>query len=333
MAYRTLRRSTAVGIAVLAALAGCAAEPDRAYYNDMAEGGPGPDATSDTSTAEGSVGNDATGNDATGTDANGSEASGDDAIAVEASSVDAGQEAGHDAAPETGPPVEAGCGTPNTIQNCGSCGASCDQTQSVGAACTGSACTYSGCKTGFADCDMATNMADHDGCETPTTTTTNCGGCGNACGTQNVQAGSMTTCAGGACSYMCATGYSNCNQTAPNTKGCECATPMCCPTTPKTCETIHSNGVGLSSIGLGQNFYDCNALGTMSALQAQAACLAAFGNAGRCTSLACKPQPAYYVCNTDTLGNCLNTCWAFGGTQKGQVTDCSCPGNTFGPWN
>jgi hypothetical protein len=332
MAYSTFRRGAAVAAALLVALGGCAAEPDRSYYNDLAEGGPGPDATSDTSTADGMVGSD----DGSASEASPIEASPSDAIAE--TSVDAGKEAGPDAAPETGPVMEAGCGTPDTVQNCGACGASCDKTQSVGATCTGSACTYSGCKPGFADCDMATNKADLDGCETPTTTTTNCGGCGNACGTLHaVTAG--TTCTGTACQYMCATGYSNCDQTAPNTKGCECATPMCCPGTggaPATCQFTHSNGVGLSALGLGESFYDCNPLNTYNATTAAEACYARFGSAGGCASFRCGTQPYYYVCDASSVGGkqtCGSTCWAFGGTQVGNVTDCSCPGVSYGPWN
>jgi hypothetical protein len=307
-------------MAAFALVAGCADEPERNYYDDLTDGGQvGPDASTEGSSADGSS-DTAPADDATGDER-----------------VDAGQgESGAiDAAPETGPTAEGGCGTPDTVQNCGSCGSSCNTTQSVGAACTGSACTYSGCKPGFGDCDKATDQANLNGCETPTTTTTNCGGCGNACGTLHVQTAN-TTCTGGACSYMCAAGYSNCNQTAPNTGGCECATPGCCMGTggsASTCQVTHNNGVGLTALGLGQSFYDCTAVDTYNATQAAAACYARFGTAGKCIAQACPGQPNYYVCDSDSAGKCVSTCWAFGGSLKGLVADCSCPGVSYGPWN
>jgi len=39
----------------------------------------------------------------------------------------------------------------------------------------------------------------------------------------------------------------------PNTNGCECATPGCCPGA--LCQNTHANGVG-------DSFYDCVAVGT-----------------------------------------------------------------------
>ena len=49
--------------------------------------------------------------------------------------------------------------------------------------------------------------ANTDGCETATTTTANCGGCGNACTLAHASAAS---CNGTTCSYTCNAGFADC---------------------------------------------------------------------------------------------------------------------------
>lgn len=62
------------------------------------------------------------------------------------------------------------------VNNCGGCGVVCSLANAT-AACTDGECEVSTCDAGFGDCDSdAAN-----GCETPLTTTSDCGSCGNAC--------------------------------------------------------------------------------------------------------------------------------------------------------
>jgi hypothetical protein len=106
-----------------------------------------------------------------------------------------------------------GCETQlNTLTNCGMCGLACDL---AGAAesCTTGTCTLGACDATHGNCDgMSAN-----GCETPTTTTTNCGACGTACANDH----GTTACTGGSCVPACASGFGNCDGNANN--GCETA--------------------------------------------------------------------------------------------------------------
>ncbi|MBI2394446.1 MAG: hypothetical protein HYV09_33050 [Deltaproteobacteria bacterium] len=111
-----------------------------------------------------------------------------------------------------------GCETSTkTITDCSGCGQACDTVNSVGAACTGTTCAYSSCKAGFGNCDST--EPDLDGCETPVTTTANCGGCGVKC---TLTSAISASCDGTKCGYACASGALDCNASvAPNTDGCE----------------------------------------------------------------------------------------------------------------
>jgi hypothetical protein len=136
------------------------------------------------------------------------------------------------------------------------------------------------------------------------------------------------TCASGSCQYTsCKPGRSDCNTTSPNTNGCECATPACCPG--EICQTMHSNGVG-------QSYYDCTPVGTYGLGQAQAACLAFTGKAAECTGAACTgPGQNVVVCST---GAATCQCWNYTGTIVGHVhpsttTACSCPSLGDPSWN
>ena len=206
------------------------------------------------------------------------------------------------------PPDTHGCDTSlSTVSNCGACGVACDTSpHSLDAGCNGTTCTYASCAAGWADCNV-TVPPDSDGCETSLSSPSSCGMCGRACNTMTGTA----TCDGTTCSYTCNAGRANCNTGPPNTGGCECATPSCCGT---ICQTIHVNGVG-------QNYYDCDALKTYDETHAQRACAAFSGSGSQCTkstsglclSLSLSAQS---VCST---GAAACDCWQFAGPNQGTV--------------
>ena len=104
-----------------------------------------------------------------------------------------------------------GCeATLTTTSNCGSCGATCTNSNGT-TACMGGACSPS-CAAGFASCDGDAS----DGCETDLVSdVANCGACAATC----TNANGTAACVGGACSPTCAVGYGNCDGVASN--GCE----------------------------------------------------------------------------------------------------------------
>ena len=106
-----------------------------------------------------------------------------------------------------------GCETTihDSVANCGGCGTTCSVAHGT-PKCTGVACGILSCDTGFADC----KNGYADGCETPTTTLTDCGTCGQACSRNNATA----TCADGTCDYQsCNAGWGDCDGNRAN--GCE----------------------------------------------------------------------------------------------------------------
>jgi hypothetical protein len=247
--------------------------------------------------------------------------------------ADAAAETGADgsAADADASTMDAGldCGATNTVQNCTTCGTPCDTAHSLGASCNGVACTYSGCASGRLDCDKTPPNAN--GCETASSTS-NCGACGQACDTST----GTPSCSGTSCIYACNPGRSDCNAvTAPDTDGCECATPNCCGS---SCQTVHSNGVG-------QSFYDCAPSGTYNATEQLAACAAFTGDATKCTnvsSLCLFVQPVG-VCSTGA-SQCY--CWylpnppapdasgpPLGLVQSSTSSTCMCPSATGPTWN
>jgi hypothetical protein len=203
-----------------------------------------------------------------------------------------------------------GCETQVDAAGCSVCGQTCDTMHSEGGSCVGGTCVYTGCATGWANCNKT--PPNTSGCAADlNTSTSNCGGCGNACDTTT----GTPSCVAAKCVYVCHGGRADCNvATAPDTDGCECATPGCCQT---ACETIHSNGIG-------QTFHDCAALGTHDQMQAQAACTAFTGNNAQCastgttcllnSSLVELPQS---VCGSAS-GKCF--CWVYAGSASGVGT-------------
>jgi hypothetical protein len=234
----------------------------------------------------------------------------------------------------TTPPDTNGCETSlSTAANCGACGKACDTLHSTAASCTGSStsssCTYGGCQPGWLDC--AQPNGNFDGCESSQSSTSSCGGCHQACSTITGAA----RCDGTTCSYTCNAGRVDCNAaTAPDTDGCECATPGCCSS--GACQTIHSNGTG-------QNFYDCNAPATHTAAAAAAAC-GAFGGGSSCktSSVCCGGLSALGLClgttDSSVCGSAGGTChcWQYSGTNPGTVQNgCSaaCGAASDPTWN
>jgi hypothetical protein len=317
----------AIGLAV-----GCLAGPERTYFDDLMDGSA--DATSDgTTRLEASLSPDGSTSDATvDVSAPGDHASPDlDAALDSQPQVDAadgadGGVAPMDAGPDAAGDGEAGCGSTATISNCGACGAACDRTHSSPVSCNAGTCGYSGCDAGWGDCVPA--APNTNGCETQLNTISHCAGCA-ACDTiSSLDAG----CNGTTCTYSgCKPGWSMCKTAAPNAAGCACNTPGCCVEA-GTCQTTHNVGVVPSPT---PNFYDCNPLNTWTDNSAREACAAYTGNPNQCTDgLTCTGAPKLgpYVCNGALNNNC-DTCWSYGGTDIGTVTNCGCPGVPLGNYN
>jgi hypothetical protein len=169
--------------------------------------------------------------------------------------------------------------------------------------------------------DVATDgpTSSEAGCG-PLDSINNCGGCGQTCDTTT----GRPSCDGRTCSYTCSPGFTDCNGgTAPDTDGCECATPLCCA---GSCATTHDNGVG----GI---YYDCVSASTYSLPQALEACTSYTGGTVPCTQRVCNSSHA--VCGPDLLQqNCA--CWGYDGTIAGHVyewSSCDCPLDTDPNWN
>ena len=264
----------------------------------------------------------------------------DGADDADGAALEAGPEAGPDAkdsssdatdtgvdAHDAGPDADAapdGCGPLTTTTNCGACGATCSTTNAASETCTAGSCAYV-CDPGWANCNPT--PPNTGGCSTATNTTTHCGGCNNAC---TLTSASAATCNGVTCAYTCIANHSDCNLgTAPDTDGCECATPSCCGA---ACQTVHSTGTG-------QSFYDCNPKGTFNAVTAIEACTAyavsVGGTAANCSDgWMCNNKPPSTVCYGDTTGTtCQTFCWGYTGSQGGVLYTCACPNVSAGSWN
>jgi hypothetical protein len=94
-------------------------------------------------------------------------------------------------------------------------------------------CRVSTCEVGWADC----NTNPVDGCETPITTLTDCGGCGASCNPPR----SAASCATGTCRVIdCDDGWGNCDAVTSN--GCETSTETTtdCGACSRSCTLAHS---------------------------------------------------------------------------------------------
>jgi hypothetical protein len=163
----------------------------------------------------------------------------------------------------TNPHNVDGCETDLSLpQSCGDCGISC-QTEHGTALCDQGTCSYQ-CQSGWADCSMtAPNIL---GCETPTTTVSNCGSCGNQC---SLAGASAAVCeANGMCSYTCSPGFGDCLASEP---GCETvlnSDPLNCGGCGIVCNGTHANGTPTCvngkcqyATGCAAGFADCDKSG------------------------------------------------------------------------
>jgi hypothetical protein len=299
---RTILAAALVGAA--AAAHGCAAQPERIFYDDSDAAGP--DATSSDAQADATAGDAGSERDSANTDADAAatdvtaDSTGD---ASNDGAVDGPPDAPGEASPDAPSEAEAGCGSTNTISNCGACGIACDTLHSTGASCNGVSCSYSGCVAGWGDC-VTTGPPNTDGCETPLDTLSNCTGCGLTCDSVHSLGRS---CDGGTCGYTgCAPGYGDCITTGPpNTDGCETAlnTVSNCTGCGKACDTAHSLGAQCTASG-------CTYSG----------CAAGWSN---CNSAA--PDTAGCACNTP--GCCGTSCQVTHNNGVGNLTyDCLAQG-------
>jgi hypothetical protein len=184
------------------------------------------------------------------------------------------------------------------------------------------------CNTGFAHCTANPS----NGCETNTNTNTaDCGACGRACSTTHT---TTLSCSSGECNSACAPGWGNCSTPLPPAAddGCEsnlttCYGTPCC--TAGQCADPHKNGAG-------QNYNDCNPLGTV-------------GNAATYTqTMAQEAATAYGLSGAEIVGTSCGsedvevsyngvTCasWCYAGACAGYFIityngNCYCPGTSSG---
>jgi hypothetical protein len=147
------------------------------------------------------------------------------------------------------------------VANCGRCGMACTLA-AASEACVMGACAIASCDAGFGDCDMAAA----NGCETPLSTLTHCGRCGETCG--SIANATRTCSSARRCDYTsCTSGFADCDMNRSN--GCETATSStltACGSCTTNCNTTVLNATGrtcvMSTCGYGAcaaGFGDCDA--------------------------------------------------------------------------
>lgn len=223
----------------------------------------------------------------------------------------------------------------NNIDHCGACNNRCEVENGT-PVCTASTCAIDSCNTGYDDCDSIAGT----GCETPVTTITDCGGCGNICSFSHGEA----LCTDSECKLgKCDSGYGNCDQ---DVEGCETTlgTEENCTACGDACGGNASCGAQGCACDAG--FADCEAspdgicettLGTVANCSdcgdacefphAVAAC-----TAGECTMGAC--EAGFEDCDHNEANGCetaldnRNNCGACG-TICLTLQNCVASGNTF----
>ncbi len=224
--------------------------------------------------------------------------------------------------------VSNGCetATTNNVADCGACGNVCAVLNGT-PTCNGTTCAVASCTAPYKDCDGQYA----NGCETNTgTSVTNCGSCGAAC----TNANGTTSCSGGVCAPVCATGFGDCDGNKSN--GCEASLntdPLNCGACGKVCSLANANTAcqaGTCVITSCKSGYaDCDlnpANGCETPLNTTSncgacgvACTNAHGTA-TCTAGACAPSctAGYGDCD----GNKNNGCE----TQLDTLTNCGACG-------
>ncbi len=176
----------------------------------------------------------------------------------------------------------------------------------------------------------------------PLDTVSNCGACGVACASTPSSPGVSTSgCpTGSTCQYTCKAGYLDCNgSVAPDTDGCECATPgsisaTCCGT---ACPTEHVSGFSTGPSGKDQTFYDCQK--TVDRQVAMDACTAYSGAASYCGDNSCVAPDGgvgdLLICNLNDPNGDTCACWNYQGAHAGWAVNsgtftCYCPSGLAG---
>jgi hypothetical protein len=130
------------------------------------------------------------------------------------------------------------------------------------------------------------------------------------------------SCSGGSCAYTCATGFADCNTVNHNVGGCAC--PSASVSTQGTvggccgagCQTQHNNGVG-------GYYYDCTALSTYNATQAQEAATSDTAQGGTVFLGQCGTAPNVQFAvfkgtdPTGATGTCTGWVYSGSGTYSG----------------
>ena len=216
-----------------------------------------------------------------------------------------------------------------TVTACGACGTACSIPHAT-AACTAGACGIAACDAGWANCDGSVA----NGCETSTTTNTNCGTCGTTCaaGTHCAGAAGSSSCVSSCPSgttYCAASGV--CANFQSDTANCGMCGTVCLPVSNAVavcnsgacafnCNAGYADCNGNAADGceanLGSSTTNCGSCGTACTLaNARAAC-----SSGGCTIAAC--NAGFADCNgnpadgcevdltttTSACGTCSNIC-------------------------
>ena len=228
-----------------------------------------------------------------------------------------------------------GCETPtNTLTDCGGCGVMCNLTNAE-ESCDMGVCEVAACDLGFGDC----NMDPTDGCEAPTNTLLNCGGCGVACNLTNAE----ESCDMGTCELSaCDSGWGDCDMNPLN--GCEvsltsltncggCGVPCAVANGIPTCATTTCE-IGLCNTG----FDDCNMnpadgcetdVNTLSDCGACGDTCAPANATGICNMGSCEIDsctPGFEDANMDASDGCEMMCIPTGQEVCGNMIDDDCNG-------
>lgn len=144
-------------------------------------------------------------------------------------------------------------GSTTTSSSAGGAGGATSSTTDTTTTTTTSTSTGGGCDPGKADCN------DDGTCETNTNTSiTDCGGCGNKCGTDNAS----PVCNQGTCVEACAAGWGDCDGTVQN--GCETDVTTSlknCGDCGKECNATNATAAcmnGTCMLTCAQGFLDCD---------------------------------------------------------------------------